>query len=158
MTEREAVVEVLARYVRAMEARDGATVAALFAESGSFAIFATGADGAYVPRGPSVVGRAEIAIFLDRGALEPSRGIRYLTTDHIVDVDVAAGTARLEAQFLGVETDSAGLGQAVASVASRLLMGTAVVTMLGLYQSRLTKVDGRWLLLEHHVKHSLPFK
>jgi hypothetical protein len=156
MSDRVEIVEVLARYVRAMERRDGDALAELFTPDGAFALFGRNSDGEYVPSGADVIGRDRIRAMVEGGALPPHRGMQYLTTDHIVEIEGA--TASLEAQFTAVETDADIPAEVGWSTGARLLQGSLAVTMLGRYESELTKIDGCWLLAKHHVKHRLTLK
>src|SRR5690242_12491317 len=118
MSDRVEIVEVLARYVRAMEQRDGEVLASLFTEDGVFALFGRQGDGDS-PSGADVVGRDRIRAMVEGGALAPQRGMQYLTTDHIVDID--GNKANLEAQFIAVETDAEMRGDIGWTTGARLL-------------------------------------
>ena len=84
MGDRNEILEVLARYARALEERDGKAVAALFAPDGEFSLFGRYGRDDYVDAGVHVVGRDNIRAMIETGSLPPGRGMHYLTTDHIV--------------------------------------------------------------------------
>ena len=60
MSDRHEIIEVLARYARALEDRNGEAVAALFAPDGVFELFSRHGRDEYVAQGTKVVGRDNI--------------------------------------------------------------------------------------------------
>jgi uncharacterized protein (TIGR02246 family) len=153
MTDRHEVTEVLARYVRALEARDAKAVAALFAPDGVFEIASRYGREDYTTRA-TVVGRDKIQALMESGVLPPGRGTHYLTTDHIVEID--GNEARMDAQFLTIESDADSTSEQSWTLGAAMLQGTLALTMVGHYSSVLRRIDGHWMLTSHRVKHNLP--
>ena len=154
MGDRDEILEVLARYARALEERDGTAVAALFAPGGEFTLLGRyGRDG-YVNAGVHVVGRDNIRAMIETGSMPPGRGMHYLTSDHIVEI--SGDEASMNAQFVAVESNADLHSESRWSAAAGIVQGTLALTMIGRYDSRLRRIDGRWLFTTHRVKHSLP--
>jgi uncharacterized protein (TIGR02246 family) len=101
MSEERAVQQVLARYVRGTDARDGAAVAAVFTEDGRVEISYNN-SGKPEPLG-ELVGREAIAAAVSQMMKpHPWRGWSHHTThDHIIDVN--GDDATLDAQFVVFE-------------------------------------------------------
>ena len=101
MSEERAVQQVLARYVRGTDARDGAAVAAVFTEDGRVEISYNN-SGKSEPLG-ELVGRDAIAAAVSQMMKpHPARGWSHHTThDHIIDVN--GDDATLDAQFVVFE-------------------------------------------------------
>jgi hypothetical protein len=101
MSEERAVQQVLARYVRGTDARDGAAVAAVFTEDGRVEVSYNN-SGKLEPLG-ELVGRETIATAVSQMMKpHPLRGWSHHTThDHIIDVN--GDDATLDAQFVVFE-------------------------------------------------------
>ena len=80
--------------------------------------------------------------------------MHYLTTDHIVEI--VGDEAGLRTQFVVVESAANPRPAEGWPHGASLMQGTLGLLMIGHYESRLRKADGRWLLTRHQVKHSLP--
>jgi hypothetical protein len=154
MGDRNEILEVLARCARALEERDGKAVAALFASDGEFSLFGRYGRDDYVDAGVHVVGRDNIRAMIEIDSMPPGRGMHYLTTDHIVKV--SGDEASMNAQFVAVESNADLHSESRWSAAAGIVQGTLALTMIGRYDSRLRRVDGRWVFTTHRVKHSLP--
>ena len=154
MSEERAVQQVLARYVRGVDARDGAAVAALFTEDGRVEI-------SYNNSGKSeaigeLVGRDEISAAVSR-MMKPhsARGWSHHTThDHIIHVN--GDDATLDAQFVvfdvrGRERPTTGWpGDASGA------QGTVQPIEAGYYRPIVRRVDGVWKITTLRITHSLP--
>src|ERR1700679_4228444 len=101
MSEERAVQQVLAKYVRGVDTRDGAAVAALFTDTGRVEISYNNL-GKLEPLG-ELFGRDAIAAAMSQMMKpHPARGWSHHTThDHIVDVN--GDEATLDAQFVVFE-------------------------------------------------------
>jgi ketosteroid isomerase-like protein len=153
VSERDEIVEVLARYARALEDRDADAVAELFAPDGNFELFSKDGSGEYVS-GPVVAGREHIRAMVGGGSLPPGRGMHYLTSDHIVEI--TGDEASLRAQFLAVESSGDVPSGDKWTAGASVLTGSYALTMVGRYESQLRKAGGRWQFTVHRVKHNLP--
>jgi hypothetical protein len=154
MTDRSEIVEALAHYVRALEERDGQAIAALFAADGEFEVFSRDGVNGYVATGVRVVGRDNIRAMIENGSLPPGRGMHYLTTDHLVEIN--GDEATMDAQFVAVESNTGVRSDHDWTTGAKMLHGSLALSMVGRYDSRLQRVEGRWVFKVHRVKHNLP--
>jgi hypothetical protein len=156
MSDRTEIIELLGRYIRALEDRDGKAIAELFAPDGEFRLYSRPGTGDFTQRGPGVVGRDNIRALFESGSRPPGRGFHYLTSDHIVNVD--GDKATITAQFVAVESNAEIQSDVGWTLGSSLLRGTLALTMMGRYESDLRKIGGRWLFTIQRVKHNLTFE
>jgi hypothetical protein len=80
--------------------------------------------------------------------------MHYLTSDHIVEI--GGDEASMNAQFVAVESNADLRSESTWGAAAGIVQGTLALTMIGRYDSRLRRIDGRWVFTTHRVKHSLP--
>src|ERR1700682_4713072 len=101
MSEERAVQQVLAKYVRGADARDGAAVAALFTEAGRVEISYNN-SGKLGPVGELAGGEAIAAALSQMMRPHPARGWSHHTTqDQIIEVN--DDDATIDAQFVVFE-------------------------------------------------------
>jgi len=155
MSEERAVQQVLARYVRGTDARDGAAVAAVFTEDGRVEISYNN-SGKSEPLG-ELVGRDAIAAAVSQMMKpHPARGWSHHTThDHIIDVN--GDDATLDAQFVvfevcGKERPAAGWPEGAFGA-----QGTVIPIESGYYRPVLRRVNGVWKIDTLRIVHNLPF-
>lgn len=156
MSDRTEIIELLGRYIRALEERDGKAIAELFVPDGEFRLYGRPGSGEFSQRGSAVVGRENIRALFASGSRPPRRGFHYLTSDHVVDFD--GDRARLSAQFVAVESSADVPADVGWTLGSAMLRGTLAVSMMGRYESDLQRIDGRWLFAIQRVKHNLEWK
>ena len=154
MNDRVEIIETLGRYARAAESRDGETLATLFTEDAEVEVSSRYGQEPYEPPHIGIRGRDQIRDMFTKGAMPLGRGMHYLTTDHIVEID--GDEATLHAQFLIVASAANARPDGGWPAGSDLMQGTLSPMMIGHYQSRLRKREGRWRFTSHKVKHSLP--
>ena len=155
MSEERAVQQVLARYVRGTDARDGAAVAAVFTEDGRVEIFYNN-SGKSEPLGV-LVGRDAIAAAMSQ-MMKPhsARGWSHHTThDHIIDVN--GDDATLDAQFVvfevrGKEQPAAGWPEGASGA-----QGTVQPIEAGYYRPILRRVDGVWKITTMRITLNTPY-
>ncbi|MGC1305072.1 MAG: nuclear transport factor 2 family protein [Caulobacteraceae bacterium] len=154
MSDEREVQQVLARYVRAADHRDGAAMASLFLPEGTVELFYNEA-GTPAPMG-ELVGAAAIGVAVATMMKpHPPRGWSHHTThDPIIEVD--GDTATLDAQFVvfnivGAEKPEGGWPKGVSGA-----QGTIVPIETGYYRPTLKKVDGRWMMAQHRIYLDLP--
>jgi SnoaL-like domain len=154
MTDERAVQQVLAKYVRGVDTRDGAAVAALFTGDGRVEISYNN-SGKLEPLG-ELVGRDVIAAAMSQMMKShPARGWSHHTThDHIIDVN--GDDATLDAQFVvfevrGKERPATGWPEGTFGA-----QGTAIPIEGGYYPPILRRVDGAWEIATLHIVHTLP--
>jgi hypothetical protein len=137
MSEERAVQQVLAKYVRGADARDGAAVAALFTEAGRVEISYNNL-GRLEPLG-ELVGREAIA-----GAVSnmmqphPARGWSHHTThDHIIEVDKERPATGWPDGAFGAQ-------------------GTVTPIESGYYRPVLRRADGMWKIDTLRIVMNIP--
>jgi len=140
MTPEREIQQVLARYCRAVDARDGAAVAALYTDDGRERVSYNRA-GVFEPlaefTGVDAIARAVSTVL----APHPPLGWAHHTThDHIIEID--GDHATMDAQFVVFEAD--GSRRAVTP------------TLSGYYRIRLRYVDGRWSMTDNETIIDLP--
>ena len=155
MSEERAVQQVLAKYVRGVDTRDGAAVATVFTEDGRVEISYNN-SGKSEPLG-EVVGRDAIAAAVSQMMKpHPARGSSYHTThDHIIDVN--GDDATLDAQFVvfevrGKERPATGWPEGAFGA-----QGTVQPIEAGYYRPVLRRVNGAWKINTLRIVHNLPY-
>src|ERR1700676_3749024 len=154
MREERAVQQVLAKYVRGADARDGAAVAALFTEAGRVEISYNN-SGKLEPVG-ELAGREAIAAAVSQ-MMKPhsARGWSHHTThDHIIDVN--GDDATLDAQFAvfevrGKERPAAGWPEGAFGA-----QGTVQPIEAGYYRPILRRGDGVWKITTRRITLKIP--
>jgi ketosteroid isomerase-like protein len=131
---------VLARYCRAVDARDGAAVAALYTEDGREVLsynrsgkpeFLASFDGAAA---------IEDAVSTVMAPHPPLGWGHHVTSDHIIDVDGDQST--LDAQFIVYAADGAA--------------GTITATLSGYYRIQLRRDEYGWRMSKNEIIIDLP--
>jgi ketosteroid isomerase-like protein len=151
MNDRVEIVETLGRYARAMESRDAEALAQLFVPDAKLEISSRYGNGDYVA-GDSVGLDTIRAMF--KAPAPAGRGMHYLTTDHLVSI--SGDDAHLQAQFLVIASTANERPEGGWPKGSAMMQGTLSPIMIGNYDTFLRKTEGRWLIIQHQVKHSLP--
>ena len=151
---RDDILEVLARYARAVDARDAAAVADVFAEHGREILRHDGVETATVVL--ELVGRDEIAAAVRDvvGPLPPRVATHHTTHDHIVRVD--GDTATIDAQFMVHEARGAVRPDDGWPAHASGGQGEIVVAEIGHYRMTLTRIDGTWRIVVNDVTLDLP--
>jgi 2-polyprenyl-6-methoxyphenol hydroxylase-like FAD-dependent oxidoreductase len=155
MSEERVLQQVLAKYVRGVDTRDGAAVAAVFTEDGRVEISYNN-SGKSEPLG-EVVGRDAIAAAVSQMMKpHPARGWSHHTThDHIIDVN--GDDATLDAQFVvfevrGKERPATGWPEGAFGA-----QGTVRPIEAGYYRPVLRRVNGAWKIDTLRIVHNLPY-
>jgi hypothetical protein len=154
MTEERAVQQVIAKYVRGTDARDGAAVAGLFAKDGRVEISYNN-SGRLEPLG-ELVGQEMIAAAVSQMMKpHPARGWSHHTThDHIIEVNGDAAT--LDAQFVvfevrGKERPAAGWPDGAFGA-----QGTVEPIEAGYYRPILRRIDSVWKIATMRITLNIP--
>jgi hypothetical protein len=143
------VQQVLARYVRAADHRDGAAMAALFEENARAEIFHN--DGGT----PCKIGKLEGAAAIGEAIAglmkpHPPRGWSHHTTsDHIIEVD--GDTATLDAHFVVFNTVGGERPEGGWPEGSSGAQGVITPIESGYYRPSMVRTDGRWLIRYHEI-------
>jgi hypothetical protein len=155
MIDEIAVQQVMARYVRATDRRDGTVLAELFEEVGAVEIFHR-LDGTETPLG-MLEGRPAIAMAVatmmkPHGTTDWSH---HTTFDPIVAIEEQE--ASLDVQFIvyaveGAPTPAGGWG-----AEHQGAQGTIRPIEAGYYRAKLRKRDGQWRFERLAIHHDMPF-
>ncbi|MEU2622434.1 nuclear transport factor 2 family protein [Streptomyces sp. NPDC007157] len=149
MDDERAVAQVLARYVRAVDHRDGTAMSALFvADAVAESYYNNGGTREKLAEltGAETIGKAVAGLM----APHPPRGWSHHTThDHIIEVD--GDEATLDAQFVvfniqGHERPAEGWPAGASGA-----QGTITPIESGYYRPRLRRVDGVWRIFHHTI-------
>jgi hypothetical protein len=151
----ESVREVLSRYVRATDSRDGAALARLFAPDGKVQMFYGRGQNA------ELVGELEghEALAHAVGALmapHPVGGWSHHTT-HDAIVTVEGDRATIDAQYVAFNVQAAGRPKEGWPSTARGAQGTVTPIESGYYRAKLARIDGAWKIATHRIEADLPF-
>jgi hypothetical protein len=155
MSDEREIQEVLARYVRAVDRRNGAAVSNVFMPEGRVEIFynnAGTAESLGELAGSDAIGAAVTTMMKPH----PPRGWSHHTT-HDPIIEVKGDTATLDAQFVvfnvvGAEKPEGGWPEGAFGA-----QGTITPIESGYYRPILKKVDGRWMMTDLRIYHDLPY-
>lgn len=156
MSDERKVQEVLARYVRATDKRDGVAQGALFTRDALVQIFSkTGPDN-YAPVGDPLMGGDAVRYAVENFmAPHPERGSsHHVTADHLIEVN--GDEAHLNAQFivfkvLGDTRPADGWPEGAFGA-----QGTVQPIESGYYDTELRRIGGEWKISRHHVLMDVP--
>ena len=153
MSDEFAVQQVLARYVRATDSRNGSAMSELFVPNGRVDIY----TGQGTPErlgtleGAETIGQAVAGMM----AAHPARGwSHHVTSDHLVEI--SGDEATLDAQFIMFETrgdERPAQGWPAGAFGAQ---GTVRPREAGYYRSKLVRVDGHWRIAHHAIYLDLP--
>ncbi len=150
MSDERQVQQVLARYVRAADHRDGAAMSALFEKEARAVILQRDGDG---PRKIAELGGSDAIGDAIAGLMRPHppRGWSHHTTsDHIIEVD--GDTATIDAHFVVFNT--VGFERPEGGWPADAAGAQGVITPIesGYYRPTLVRTaDGGWLISHHEV-------
>ena len=155
MDDYQQVREVLARYVRATDHRDGAAMAALFEPDATVVI---NFHNAGQPEQLASLSGAEAIGAAVAGMMKPHppRGWSHHTThDHIIEV--TGDEATMDAQlvvFNSVSLERPATGWPAGTAGAQ---GTVTPIESGYYRTRLRRTAGRWLIQHHAIDAATPY-
>jgi hypothetical protein len=150
------ILEVLARYVRATDRRDGKTQGTLFTDDAVVQILIKTGPDAYEPLGEPVIGGAGVEYAVDNFmAPHPAGGSSHHTTaDHLIEVD--GDRAHLNAQFVVFEIRAAVRPADGWPEGAFGTQGTVRPIESGYYDTDLRRVEGEWKIIRHTVLMDMP--
>jgi len=156
VSEEHRVREVLARYVRAADSRDGQAQGSLFTDDAIVEILIKTGQGQYERLGEPLVGGAGVAFATDNFmARHPEGGSSHHTTsDHIIEMD--GDRAHVNAQFVVFEVRAAARPEAGWPDGASGAQGTVRPIESGYYDTDLQLIDGRWKITGHRVRMDMP--
>ena len=155
MSDEREIQEVMARYVRAADYRDGAAMSDIFLPEGKVEIFYSNAGtpellGELV--GSEAIGAAVASLMKPH----PPRGWSHHTT-HDPLIEVNGNIGMLDAHFVvfnvvGAQKPEGGWPEGAFGA-----QGTITPIESGYYRPVLKKVDGRWMMANLRIYHDLPY-
>jgi ketosteroid isomerase-like protein len=156
MSDERKVQEVLARYVRATDRRDGKGQGTLFTDDATVQAFAKTGPDAYEPLGEPIIGGAGVEYAVDNFmAPHPEGGSSHHTTsDHIIEVD--GDRAHMNAQFVVFEVRATARPAGGWPGDAFGAQGTLRPIESGYYDTDLRRVDGEWKIIQHRVLMDMP--
>jgi len=148
--------QVLSRYVRDTDHRDGASLSQLFTPHGTVDISAKNAKGDYQPVGSPIVGRAAIA----NAVTNLQSPVGGLTSEHHVTsdplVETHGNTAHLNVQFLTYAVQGATEPASGWPAGTAGAQGTIKPYEVGYYDITLQRSDSGWQISDLRILHDLP--
>jgi hypothetical protein len=150
------VQQVLARYVRDTDHRDGASLSKLFTPQGTVDISAKNANGDYQPVGSPIVGRAAIANAVTN-LQSPVGGLtseHHVTSDPIMETH--RNTAHLNVQFLTYAVQGATEPASGWPAGTAGAQGIIKPYEVGYYDVKLQRSGSGWQISDLRILHDLP--
>ena len=156
MGEERKIREILARYVRATDRRDGKTQGTLFTDDAVVQILIKTGPDAYEPFGEPVIGGAGVEYAVDNFmAPHPAGGSsHHATLDHIIEV--VGDRAHMNAQFVVFEIRAAVRPADGWPEGAFGTQGTVRPIESGYYDTDLRRVEGEWKIVRHTVMMDMP--
>jgi ketosteroid isomerase-like protein len=157
MSDERQVQEVLARYVRATDQRDGKAQGALFTDDAVVRILTKNIDGSHTALGEPLIGGAAVRYAVENYmAPHPEGGSsHHVTSDHIIEID--GDSAHLNAQFIVFRIRRADRHAERGQPRGNLVaQGSVEPVESGYYDTHLRRLDGRWKIVRHDVLMDVP--
>ncbi|WP_410812587.1 nuclear transport factor 2 family protein [Micromonospora sp. 067-2] len=156
MSDERSIEDVLARYVRATDRRDGAAQAALFTDDSTTQIYTRTGPAAWEPVGDPLLGPAAVRYAVDTfmSPHPPLGSSHHVTANHLVDT--TGDTAHISAQFVVFEVRGAERPATGWPAGTLGAQGTVRPVESGYYETDLRRVDGAWKIFRHEVRMDLP--
>jgi hypothetical protein len=156
MRDERKVQEVLARYVRATDSRDGKAQGALFTDDAVVEIHIKTGQGQYEKLGEPLIGSTGVAFAVDNFmARHPEGGSSHHTTsDHIIEVD--GDRAHMNAQFVVFEVRATARPAVGWPEGASGAQGTVRPIESGYYDTDLRLIGGQWKITGHRVLMDMP--
>ncbi|MEH0986250.1 nuclear transport factor 2 family protein [Micromonospora sp. CPCC 205556] len=156
MNDERRVQQVLARYVRATDRRDGRAQGALFTDDAIVQIHTRTGPDSYEPVGEPLIGGAgvEYAVTNFMPPHPPGGASHHTTSDHIIDID--GDRAHLNAQFIVFEVRAAARPADGWPAGVSGAQGSVRPIESGYYDTALRRIDGEWKIVHHRVLLDMP--
>ncbi|WP_165968757.1 nuclear transport factor 2 family protein [Arthrobacter crusticola] len=156
MSPERAVQEVLARYTRATDRRDGVGQGALFTDDAVIEIFEKTFAGDYQRVGEPMIGGAAVAYAVDNfmAPHPPGGSSHHLPVDSIIEVN--GDTAHFNAQFVVFKVQGSVRPDGGWPEGALGAQGTVTPIEAGYYDTDLRRIDNEWKIVHHKVLLDLP--
>jgi hypothetical protein len=157
MSDELAVQQVLARYVRAHDWRDGTAMKALFTPEARVTIFYNNnPDGKPELIGELAGNEAIAHATTDVMKPHPPRGWSHNTTSGLL-IDIDGDRATVDALFMVFTIIGDAKPASGWPAGAWGAMGTITPIESGYYTQKLVRVEGQWLIESLEIRHNLPF-
>ncbi|HXL92109.1 MAG TPA: nuclear transport factor 2 family protein [Streptosporangiaceae bacterium] len=156
MDEERRVQDVLARYVRTTDRRDGKAQGALFTDDATVEIQIKTGQGQYEKLGDPLTGGAGVAFAVDNFMTPHPQGgsSHHTTSDHIIEI--SGDQAHMNAQFIVYEVLASTRPEDGWPDDARGAQGTVRTIESGYYDTDLRLIDGQWKITGHRVLMDMP--
>jgi hypothetical protein len=156
MSEERKVQEVLARYVRAADSRDGNVQGELFTDDAVVEIHIKTGQGQYEQLGEPLIGGAGVAYAMDNFMERHPRGgsSHHVTSDHLIEVN--GDQAHMNAQFIVYEVRATARPASGWPDGAHGAQGSVRAIESGYYDTDLRRVSGQWKITGHRVLMDMP--
>jgi hypothetical protein len=156
MSDEREIQEVLARYVRATDRRDGTAQGALFTDDAIVQMLGKTGPGTYEQIGEPIIGGTGVGYAVDHFmAPHPEGGSSHHTTsDHLIEVDGDRG--HLNAQFVVFEVRATAPPAEGRPEGAFGAQGSVRPIEAGYYDTDLRRVEGEWKIVGHRVLMDMP--
>ncbi|MFJ4692316.1 nuclear transport factor 2 family protein [Streptomyces sp. NPDC088766] len=157
MSDEREIQEILARYVRATDRRDGKAQGALFTEDAVVQSFSRTGPDSYEVVAPPLIGGAAVAYAVDNYmAPHPVGGSsHHMTAGHLIEVD--GDRAHLNAQFVVFRVQAASRPETGWPAGAFGAQGTVQPIESGYYDTDLLRIDGEWKIVGHRIRLDMPY-
>ncbi|MEU9384196.1 nuclear transport factor 2 family protein [Streptomyces sp. NPDC048279] len=157
MSDERKIQEVLARYVRATDQRDGRAQGALFTDDAVVQSFFKTGPGSHEPVAPPMIGGAAVEYAVDHYmAPHPVGGSsHHVTADHIIEID--GDRAHMSAQFIVFRVQAAARPESGWADGTFGSQGTVQPIESGYYDTDLRRIDGEWKIVGHRILLDMPY-
>jgi hypothetical protein len=156
MSDERKVQEVMARYVRATDARDGVAQGSLFTDDATVQIYTKTGPETYEPVGEPLIGGDGVRYGVENFmAPHPTLGSsHHVTADHLITID--GEQAHLNAQFIVFEVRGDARPAGGWPDGAFGAQGSVRPIESGYYDTDMIRVAGEWKIVGHRVLMDLP--
>jgi hypothetical protein len=156
MSDERDVQEILARYVRATDDRDGVAQGSLFTADATVQIYTKTGPGSHEPVGDPLIGGEGVRDAVEHFMVpHPERGSsHHVTADHLIAVD--GDRAHVNAQFVVFEIRGDARPPGGWPDGAFGAQGSVRAIESGYYDTDLRRIDGAWKIVHHRVLMDLP--
>ncbi|MEV6012322.1 nuclear transport factor 2 family protein [Streptomyces sp. NPDC051976] len=156
MSDEQQIKEVLARYVRATDRRDGTAQGALFTDEAVVQMLTKTGPDTYEPVGEPIIGGAGVRYAVENFmAPHPEGGSsHHVTADHIIEID--GDFAHVNAQVIVFEIRAAKRPSNGWPAGAFGMQGTVRPIESGYYDTDLHRIDGVWKIVRHRLLLDMP--
>ncbi|MCZ4123400.1 nuclear transport factor 2 family protein [Streptomyces sp. H39-S7] len=156
MRDEREIQQILARYVRATDRRDGTAQGALFSDDAIVQLYVKTGPDRHEPFGEPISGGAGVRYAVDHFMVPHPEGgsSHHTTSDHLIEVD--GDRAHLNAQFVVFEVRATPRPADGWPADAWGAQGTIRPIESGYYDMDLERVQGQWKIVHHRILGDMP--